>query len=303
MERAHCTVHRQALWILCFHVVCSLSFVAENITTTETTIDVNFIDENHHQHEAGSKWSPLFEDGPGPINVTARIGSTVELNCKIQLLYDKTVTWVHRKSDDIQLLTVGRQVHSSDQRISLSFRYPNNWRLKIVYITDRDDGVYECQVSTHPPTTMKTYLRVDVPTVRMSVTGTGDVTRGGIDVFYKTGSTLEIVCKVVHAGSNNGSKVSWYRGPQTILTGITERTSNDSSYTTIVSILKIKHVQKTHSGNYTCLVGSPSASAAVNIHILNGEQPAAVHDGNSGPLVCCVAGWWLLTLCCLVLSS
>ncbi|XP_016663225.1 peroxidasin homolog isoform X2 [Acyrthosiphon pisum] len=266
-------------------------------------MDVNLIEENHHQHEVGSKWSPLFEDGPGPINVTARIGSTVQLNCKIQLLYDKTVTWVHRKSDDIQLLTVGRQVHSSDQRISLSFRYPNNWRLQIVYITDRDDGVYECQVATHPPTTKKTYLRVDVPTVRMSVTGTGDVTRGSNDVFYKTGSTLEIVCKVVHAGSNNGSKVSWYRGRQTISTGITERTSNDSSSTTIVSTLKIKHVQKTHSGNYTCLVGSPSASAAVTIHILNGEQPAAVHDGNSGPLVCCVAGWWLLTLCCLVLSS
>lgn len=49
------------------------------------------IDENHHQHEVGSKWSPLFEDGPGPDNVTARIGSTVQLNCKIQLLYDKTV--------------------------------------------------------------------------------------------------------------------------------------------------------------------------------------------------------------------
>ncbi|VVC29363.1 Immunoglobulin subtype,Immunoglobulin-like domain,Immunoglobulin-like fold,Immunoglobulin subtype [Cinara cedri] len=278
----------------------------ENISTTQTSaIDANFVEENHHQHEVGSKWSPAFEDGPGPDNVTARFGSTVQLDCKIQLLYDKTVTWVHRKADDIQLLTVGRQVHSSDQRISLSFRYPNNWRLQIVYINDRDDGVYECQVATHPPTTKKTYLKVDVPTVRMSVasSSTSDLTRGGNDFYYKTGSTLEIVCKVVHEGTNNGSKVSWYRGRQTISAGITEKTTSDSSCTTIVSTLKIKHVQKKHSGNYTCLVGSPSASAAVTIHILNGEQPAAVHDGNSGPLVCCVAGWWLLTLCCLVLSS
>lgn len=64
-----------------------------------------------------------------------------------------------------------------------------------------------------------------VPTVRMSVagSGTGDLIQGGNDVYYKTGSTLEIVCKVVHAGTNNGSKVSWYRGQQTISTGITER--------------------------------------------------------------------------------
>lgn len=71
------------------------SFLVENISTTEIAMDVNVIEENHHQHEAGSKWSPLFEDGPGPVNVTARIGSTVQLNCKIQLLYDKTVCKTH----------------------------------------------------------------------------------------------------------------------------------------------------------------------------------------------------------------
>lgn len=55
------------------------------------------------------------------------------------------------------------------------------------------------------------------------------------------------------------------------------RTSNDSSCTTTVSTLKIKHVQKKHSGNYTCLVGSPSASAAVTVHILNGKSlPRAI---------------------------
>lgn len=74
----------------------------ENISTTQATIDINLVDENHHQHEVGSKWSPLFEDGPGPVNVTARIGSTVQLDCKIQLLYDKTVC----KSHLIRLATV-----------------------------------------------------------------------------------------------------------------------------------------------------------------------------------------------------
>lgn len=64
----------------------------ENISTTQTaTLEVNFVEENHHQHEVGSKWSPAFEDGPGPDNVTARFGSTVQLDCKIRLLYDKTV--------------------------------------------------------------------------------------------------------------------------------------------------------------------------------------------------------------------
>ncbi|XP_050547958.1 uncharacterized protein LOC126909563 [Daktulosphaira vitifoliae] len=309
MEKNHYVEHLQVLWVLCFCIINSYAIIPENVSTTTITVPIATIEENlveendHHLHEVGSKWSPLFEDGPGPINVTARIGSTVLLDCKIQLLYDKTVTWVHRKADVIQLLTVGRQVHSSDQRISLSFRYPNNWRLQIVYITDRDDGVYECQVATHPPTIMKTFLKVDVPIVRMSVTGTGDVTRDESDIFFKIGSTLEIVCKIFHVGIHNGSKVLWYRGRQSISSGISERINSNASYTTVVSTLKIKHVQKKHSGNYTCLVGSPSASAAITIHILNGEQPAAVHDGNSGPLVCCVAGWWLLTLCCLVLSS
>lgn len=73
------------------NVSCVL-YNIENISTMQTaTLDVNFVEENHHQHEVGSKWSPAFEDGPGPDNVTARFGSTVQLDCKIRLLYDKTV--------------------------------------------------------------------------------------------------------------------------------------------------------------------------------------------------------------------
>ena len=61
------------------------------------------------------------------------------------------VSWVRRHDQDLHLLTVGMQTYSTDSRFSLHFQHPNDWRLQIKYARPRDEGIYECQISIHPP--------------------------------------------------------------------------------------------------------------------------------------------------------
>lgn len=49
-----------------------------------------------HYHLPNSRFGPFFEGGPEPHNVSARVGSSVEFDCRIGLLQDKTVSasWI-----------------------------------------------------------------------------------------------------------------------------------------------------------------------------------------------------------------
>lgn len=96
------------------------------------------------------------------VNVTALLGSVALLNCKISQLQDKTVSWVKRlpDTDDMLLITVGVHTYASDSRFAVDKEYPHNWRLRIDPVTKMDEGIYECQISTHPPQTIQTYFYV-----------------------------------------------------------------------------------------------------------------------------------------------
>jgi hypothetical protein len=66
--------------------------VAPDVVTTPVTHHiVPWMPSVHHHHQ-GPRWGPYFEEGAEPQNVTARVGSTVRLDCKIGMLHDKTVS-------------------------------------------------------------------------------------------------------------------------------------------------------------------------------------------------------------------
>ncbi|XP_042211648.1 uncharacterized protein LOC121859056, partial [Homarus americanus] len=84
--------------------------------------------------------------------VNVHAGDTAALNCHVLRLGDKTVTWARRRGmEEFHILTIGFQTYHNDHRYSLSFEYPDNWKLQIRDVEKRDEGLYECQIVTHPP--------------------------------------------------------------------------------------------------------------------------------------------------------
>ncbi|CAD1472838.1 unnamed protein product, partial [Heterotrigona itama] len=76
------------------------------------------------------------------------------------------VSWVRRRGDELHLLTIGLDTYASDSRFSLALEKPNDWRLLLRSATERDGGVYECQVSAHPPLIRTVYLTVSASFAR-----------------------------------------------------------------------------------------------------------------------------------------
>ncbi|XKL58991.1 hypothetical protein PGB90_000007 [Kerria lacca] len=133
-----------------------------------------------------------------------------------------SVTWVHRKGDVIHLLTVARQPYSTDQRITLSFRYPNNWRLQIASVTQRDDGLYECQVATYPPTIKRVYLKITAPEVKI----VDEKSQRISERYYRAGSHVELSCFAAQIQSPVDT-LTWWKANTILTKGITAYSRED----------------------------------------------------------------------------
>ncbi|CAK1581271.1 unnamed protein product [Parnassius mnemosyne] len=225
------------------------------------------------------RYGPTFEDTPkeNVTKITVQLGEDAYLNCRISLLQDKTVSWVRRRGKEElpELLTVGAVTYAADNRVTVAQRYPGNWRLLIKEVKPYDEGVYECQISTHPPRVSRIYLHVNTPQVWV-------VDEAGaplLEKYYEAESTLALVCRARHV--ETPTVLTWIHegralNADTTRGGISVKTEQVPGGAD--SLLRLARVNSSDAGNYTCAVRG-ARPHTVSVHVLNEESLAELHAG------------------------
>ncbi|XP_055677693.1 zwei Ig domain protein zig-8-like isoform X2 [Lutzomyia longipalpis] len=222
--------------------------------------------------------SPAYFDISIPRNVTALVGKSAYLSCRVRNLGNKTVAWVRHR--DIHVLTIGTYTYTSDQRFQTTHhKDTDEWTLHIKWAQPRDAGTYECQISSVPIRSYTVTLSVVVPTASIL---------GGPDLYVDKGSTINLTC-AIRFSPEPPAYIFWYHQDEVIsydstrggVSVITEKGEVTTSY------LLIQDAELTDSGKYSC---SPSNAdvASVRVHVLNGERPEAMQTGSAGLSSSCV---------------
>ncbi|XP_011310822.1 lachesin [Fopius arisanus] len=260
-----------------YYVLCLVCWIVLGITGVST--------RSHSlvRRFAGIYPGPYFDEN-SPKNCTAQLGTNAFLPCKVRQLGNKSVSWIRRR--DAHILSVDRIMFIADERFQTIYvDGSDTWTLQIKYVQARDEGEYECQISTEQKMSHVVYLSVIVPKIEIL----GDRER-----FVRTGSTVVLHC-VINQSVEAPSYVFWYHRGKRLLNDpygklvIHQPTPTENGYD---SQLVIHNARLEDTGNYTC---SPSNldSASIILHVLNGEHPAAIQRGISAAPGGCRALWWL----------
>ncbi|KAG8265786.1 hypothetical protein J6590_086833 [Homalodisca vitripennis] len=213
-----------------------------------------------------------FKNGDQPVNTMYLAGTPGVFHCAIDMQVEDIlqVAWVYYnpKSAYPTILTLAWSSIINDSRITLSYRDPWNFRLMIGYIKRRDQGLYECQVSTTeapsaPKIVNQVFLKVLDPEVIIKDKNSQMVS----ECEYKAGSNVEFTCVASHLDLSD-ENITWWREGLLVQEGVSYK--SEKWFRGIESTLVLHHAQHLDSGNYTCSVNN-LALASVFVNILNGK--------------------------------
>ncbi|XP_050720149.1 cell adhesion molecule 4-like isoform X2 [Eriocheir sinensis] len=223
-------------------------------------------EEGEGEAGSGAEVAPHFLHDLLSHNVSVQLGSTAHLHCRVAGINDQSVSWYRRTGDEIQLITFDFQTYHNDDRFALNFEQPNDWRLRIRFVQRRDEGSYQCQVSTHPPLIRTVHLQVVEASIQI-------LDERGVELrekFYREGSTMELQCLVADVPSATALQLAWYHHQHRLnyddpRGGVSLKTELRGSVAR--SWLRVSQAGRRDSGIYYCNVTN-LAAASVTIHVV-----------------------------------
>jgi len=231
-----------------------------------------------HAHSA-PRGSVVFIS-PNNTVVNTHTGSTVTLPC---VIHKETkfgmITWARQLlgvNTSYQILTIGDSTYIDDPRFLVDMSTVNyDWSIKILRVEPFDSGTYKCQVNTHPPQYIATFLNIADAYAELAGPG---------EKFIKTGSELLLNCSFQNI-TGKPDYIFWYHDAKMINHRGKNRGQHVDFASARHSTLYIPNVQKSDSGNYTCAPHN-LRPASVYIHIIDDDSnsaAAAIHrtDGTT----------------------
>lgn len=238
---------------------------------------------------------PYFDLRRTPRNITSQLGEAALIPCIVKQVGENSVSWIRRS--DSHILSVDQTVFISDDRFRVLRPEPGNeWNLHIKPVSQEDDGLYECQISTKSKMSHYVALKVVVPSVKIE---------GRPDIHAQAGSSVILKCSITEA-LQKPRFVQWYRDGSPLFGDWKTTVSNTVKDTSTSStskegrsydaVIKLDRVDPEQSGLYECRPDQLEP-ATVNLHVVKGGTLAAMSDDRnevSGSSHLCISLWVVL---------
>lgn len=217
---------------------------------------------SHYDDYQKSEAEPSFDNNTVS-NLTVQLGGTAFLHCKVRNLGERTISWIRRR--DWHILTSGKFTYTNDERFQvLHSETTEEWTLQIKYVQKRDNGTYECQVSTGTGI-LSSFVNLHVVVPEAFILGNGEY-------HVDKGSTISLVC-IIEKSPAPPQYVFWYHNEMMInydtsRGGIAVQTEPGPK---THSRLVIRDARYTDSGNYTCMAAN-AEPASVYVFVSEGGR-------------------------------
>lgn len=198
-------------------------------------------------------------------DVLVQLGAVAFLHCPVRNLGERGVSWVRRR--DWHIISSGMLMYTNDERFQvLHSEGSDDWILQIKYVQKRDNGTYECQVSTGGGTLSRlVHLHIAVPEAFIL---------GADEHHVDAGSTINLVC-IIEKSPVPPQYVFWYHNARMInydaARGVTVLTEPGPK---TQSALAIRAAGPQHSGNYTCCAAN-TEPAHIFVYVSEGSDTMA----------------------------